>query len=277
MSVKPDTRHVYRKVIVNGEGVHRNLLRRFNEFECFGELHGYPEMPGEAVARPFGQDAHGNTGIDKAFGHFIDGAITTHRKYFPEPLRCRLAGQFSGMAAALCKLKRTLQVEFVALGNNSSFYRRAIGGAGEFIDNEKYLVIFVHNFGQTKVGKQAVMDFATPKNRKIKFKAWDTESRLLMRLNSIECTKGELFKKDHILLQFTGLLDKEGEEIYDRDVLLIHYSKYTVFWNDEKNGWYYSPLENPATQEPFLLAVAEKMKRFCSYFELNGDDAVKKR
>ena len=91
-----------------------------------------------------------------------------------------------------------------------------------------------------------------------------------MRLNSIECQKGELIKKDHILLQFTGLYDKEGEEIYDRDVLLIHYEKFIVFWNEEKNGWFYDAIEKPGTAEPFLVNSAEKMKRFCSYFELQG-------
>jgi YopX protein len=106
------------------------------------------------------------------------------------------------------------------------------------------------------------------KPRKIKFKAWNTEAGLLMRLNNIECQKGELFKKDHILLQFTGLYDKEGEEIYDRDVLLINYDKFIVYWNEEKNAWFFSPIEKEGQHEPFLLSVAGRMKRFCNYFEL---------
>jgi hypothetical protein len=103
------------------------------------------------------------------------------------------------------------------------------------------------------------------KPRKIKFKAWNTETRLLMRLNSIDCNKGELFKKDHILLQFTGLLDKEGEEVYDMDVLLISATKYVVFWD---GGWYYRALDTEA-RSPLLESDAGKMRRFSSYFELD--------
>ena len=111
------------------------------------------------------------------------------------------------------------------------------------------------------------MDF---KKRKIKFKAWDLEHRLLMRLNSIDCNKGELFKKDHILLQFTGLYDKDGEEIYEMDVLLVQLEKWVVFWNETKNGWYYSPVVNPDTHAPLLQGDAVMMKRFGSYFELQS-------
>jgi hypothetical protein len=111
------------------------------------------------------------------------------------------------------------------------------------------------------------MEFST---RKIKFKAWDREHRLLMRLNSIECTKGELIKKNHILLQFTGLLDMEGEEIYDRDVLMKSLEKYVVIWNETRNGWYYAPLTNQDTQVPFIATEAKAMKRFCNYYELEG-------
>ncbi len=106
------------------------------------------------------------------------------------------------------------------------------------------------------------------RKRKIKFKAWDQENRLLMRLNSIECNKGELIKKNHVLLQFTGLLDKEGEEIYEMDVLMIALEKFVVFWNETKNGWYYSAVTNPDYHVPLLTQAAGRMKRFCSYYEL---------
>lgn len=113
------------------------------------------------------------------------------------------------------------------------------------------------------------MEEFTP--RKIKFKAWDTEHKLLMRLNSIECSKGELIKKNHILLQFTGLLDKEGNEIYEMDILLVSLEKYIVFWNESQNGWSYSLLSNQKNRTPFLAKDAEKMKRFGNYFELSND------
>jgi len=108
------------------------------------------------------------------------------------------------------------------------------------------------------------------KRRKIKFKAWDQESRLLMRLNNIECNKGELIKHNHILLQFTGLFDIEGEEIYEMDVLMISLNKFVVIWNENQNGWYFSPLDNLHVQMPFLSSESERMRRFCSYFELQS-------
>ena len=92
-----------------------------------------------------------------------------------------------------------------------------------------------------------------------------------MRLNSIECSKGELIKKDHILLQFTGLLDQAGEEIYDMDVLFVSLDKFIVFWNETKNGWFYAPLDNRENGAPFLAKEAARMKRFGNFFELSKE------
>lgn len=106
------------------------------------------------------------------------------------------------------------------------------------------------------------------KPRKIKFKAWDSDARLLMRLNSIECNKGELFKKNHILLQFTGMFDLNGDEIYEMDTLLISNEKFVVYWNADQNGWFYYPLKNTKDKKPFLADQAVKMSRLGNYFEL---------
>jgi hypothetical protein len=110
------------------------------------------------------------------------------------------------------------------------------------------------------------MEFFKP--RKLMFKAWNTETRLLMRLNSIDCKRGELFKKDHVLLQFTGLYDKQQEEVYEMDIMLIGAEKFFVVWDSERNGWNLAAVNNPSVAEPLLKEKVSKATRLWSYFEV---------
>ena len=111
------------------------------------------------------------------------------------------------------------------------------------------------------------IDFYSP--RKLKFKAWNTQTKLLMRLNSIDCVKGELYKKDHVLLQYTGLHDIQDEEVYDMDVLLWKSVKCIMFWDERSRGWKLTFLDK-AIKEELDQEKVKEMTRLCSYFESNG-------
>lgn len=105
------------------------------------------------------------------------------------------------------------------------------------------------------------------------FKAWNTETKLMMRLGVIECVRGELQKKNHVLLQFTGLTDRSEEEIYELDVLLIQKEKKVVVWNTERNGWDIAALAKPTLSEPFIKSIAKQAVRICNYYETENNRA----
>lgn len=89
-------------------------------------------------------------------------------------------------------------------------------------------------------------------NREIKFRAWHKDLKKMFKIGQITLEKGTWnfepndrdfigmsipFQPSFVLMQYTGLHDKNGKEIYEGDIVGDSEIKWTVKWNKHRMGF----------------------------------------
>jgi uncharacterized phage protein (TIGR01671 family) len=108
--------------------------------------------------------------------------------------------------------------------------------------------------------------------REIKFRAWDNKYKFMVGLNGVQDlfsirSDGTPSNENYILMQFTGLRDKNGREIYEGDVVLKRFQTrpYSMSAKEKK-----FPCIVDYYEDGFRYRRIDRGKEYLSYRCWNG-------
>ncbi|MBB6672612.1 YopX family protein [Cohnella nanjingensis] len=84
---------------------------------------------------------------------------------------------------------------------------------------------------------------------KKKYGEWIAPPQMIYEDRPGECLTWKSQGQNIEIMQWTGLVDKNGKEIYEGDILETHLGRFTVVWDRYKfilQGYYYSSHDEPS-------------------------------
>jgi uncharacterized phage protein (TIGR01671 family) len=127
------------------------------------------------------------------------------------------------------------------------------------------------------IKKLKIMDSKNQiQSREIKFRAWLKTNKIMTEIDKIDFINNEVafgFYEGSIdaveLMQYTGLKDKNGKEIYEGDIVKMYFDK------DEISNWLYASFSNETLKNGFFFETVEipecYSKPFPDEFEVIGN------
>ena len=123
--------------------------------------------------------------------------------------------------------------------------------------------------------------------REIKFRAWHLKDQFMYHVDTLEFPVGGIrwygpgvglgmchanpgynWEENSILMQFTGLRDKNGTEIYEGDIIRMNVKYKNIFWKvvHEWYGWAFQRIDRPEWKPvSFSMAIGIRTKREIEY------------